>query len=163
MPVNFCSGDIFATPPEVALAHGCNCAGAMGKGIAVEFKRRWPAMYDIYKRKCQDQTFGLGDLFAWQDPASSRVIYNLGTQKSWRRSKATIPAVEQAVEQAVAQMLVAAKQFGSTQIAMPLIGAGLGGLPAADVQAILRSAAAQTTIRLIVCEHFVADQIPDFA
>ncbi|WP_255671108.1 macro domain-containing protein [Blastopirellula sediminis] len=76
MSVIFCSGDIFETPTDVALSHGCNCAGAMGKGIAVEFKRRWPAMYAIYKKRCQDETFGLGDVFPWKDPASPRVIYN---------------------------------------------------------------------------------------
>lgn len=157
MPITFCSGDIFATSPEIALAHGCNCAGAMGKGIAVEFKRRWPEMYGIYKRKCEEQTFDLGDVFPWQDPASPRVIYNLGTQKSFRRSKATTAAVAAAVQ----QMLIDAAELGSTHIAMPLIGAGLGGLPAADVQSILRDAAAETTIRLIVCDRYEAGKIPD--
>ena len=30
-------------------AHGCNCAGAMGKGIAVQFKSKYPDMYLEYK------------------------------------------------------------------------------------------------------------------
>lgn len=46
MPVSFESGDIFATTELRGFAHGCNCAGAMGKGIAVAFKQRWPAMYE---------------------------------------------------------------------------------------------------------------------
>lgn len=53
--------DLFASELP-ALGHGCNSAGAMGKGIAVEFRRRWPAMFDEYKRRCADGSFKLGDL-----------------------------------------------------------------------------------------------------
>ncbi|TWT34955.1 macro domain-containing protein [Blastopirellula retiformator] len=155
MSVEFCSGDIFATPEDVALAHGCNCAGAMGKGIAVEFKRRWPAMYKLYKARCQDETFGLGDVFPWPDPASPRIIYNLGTQRSWR-TKATLAAVEAAIT----NLLAAAAEHQSTQIALPLIGVGLGGLPAAEVKLLLQRAANDSPIQLIVCETFESGKTP---
>ena len=29
-------------------------------GIAIEFKRRWPAMFDEYAARCADGRFGLG-------------------------------------------------------------------------------------------------------
>lgn len=45
------TGDLFAQPDLRALAHGCNCAGAMGKGIAVPFKQRWPRMYEEYRAR----------------------------------------------------------------------------------------------------------------
>lgn len=35
-----------------ALAHGCNGAGAMGKGIAVEFRPRFPAMDTEHEERC---------------------------------------------------------------------------------------------------------------
>ena len=38
-------GDIFRIPQIRNYAHGCNCAGAMGKGIALQFKDRFPQMY----------------------------------------------------------------------------------------------------------------------
>jgi O-acetyl-ADP-ribose deacetylase (regulator of RNase III) len=40
MSIEARTGDLFAQPDLTALAHGCNCAGAMGKGIAVPFKQR---------------------------------------------------------------------------------------------------------------------------
>jgi len=40
MPTLFVSGDLFHHPGLKAFAHGCNCAGAMGKGIALEFRER---------------------------------------------------------------------------------------------------------------------------
>ena len=38
-------GNIFKLAGVHAYAHGCNCAGAMGRGIAVQFKERYPEMY----------------------------------------------------------------------------------------------------------------------
>ena len=42
-------GDIFRIDGVSSYAHGCNCAGAMGKGIAVQFKSKYPDMYLEYK------------------------------------------------------------------------------------------------------------------
>ena len=50
MPTTFVKGDLFRQEGLRALAHGCNCAGAMGKGIAVEFRERFPKMYAEYKQ-----------------------------------------------------------------------------------------------------------------
>jgi len=43
-------GNIFQIPQIRNYAHGCNCVGAMGKGIALQFKGRFPEMYEQYKR-----------------------------------------------------------------------------------------------------------------
>ena len=41
--VNFIKqGDIFNLNGVRSYAHGCNCAGAMGKGIALQFRERYP-------------------------------------------------------------------------------------------------------------------------
>lgn len=45
-------GDIFSIAGVWSYAHGCNCAGAMGKGIALEFKKRYPEMYKQYVALC---------------------------------------------------------------------------------------------------------------
>ena len=66
MPVKFVSGDLFATKNPTAFAHGCNCAGAIGKGIAKEFKRPWPAMFKLYHHLCSEKRFQLGDVFVWE-------------------------------------------------------------------------------------------------
>ena len=49
--VNFIEqGDIFNLNGVHSYAHGCNCAGAMGKGIALQFRERYPKMYAEYKK-----------------------------------------------------------------------------------------------------------------
>lgn len=50
-------GDIFNIPGVTCYAHGCNCAGAMGKGIALQFKAKFREMYFEYKRLCDNGEF----------------------------------------------------------------------------------------------------------
>ena len=56
-------GDIFSISGISCYAHGCNCAGAMGKGIALQFKKRFPQMYLQYRKKCLQNQFHPGDVF----------------------------------------------------------------------------------------------------
>jgi O-acetyl-ADP-ribose deacetylase (regulator of RNase III) len=47
MPIQNVRGDLFDNAHHVqAFAHGCNCQGSMGAGIAKTFRSRYPEMYD---------------------------------------------------------------------------------------------------------------------
>lgn len=148
MPATFVSGNLFEAPELDAIGHGCNCAGAMGKGIAVEFKKRFPAMYREYKQRCADGAFGLGDVFFWEDGDTR--VFNLGTQKTWRSG-----AVMSAIESSVERMLAIAEERGVGRIGLPRIGAGLGGLKWSEVRHAIETKAAASKVELVVFEHFV--------
>lgn len=45
-------GDIFAAPANSVLIHACNCRGSWGAGIALAFKRLYPAAYGVYHTHC---------------------------------------------------------------------------------------------------------------
>ena len=75
-------GDIFNIPQIRNYAHGCNCAGAMGKGIALQFRKKYPQMYKQYKTLCREGRFGIGEIFIYQ--YDDGVIFNLGTQRTWK-------------------------------------------------------------------------------
>lgn len=49
--IRFVSGDLFAADCD-AIANTVNCVGAMGRGIALGVKTRWPHVYDDYRRDC---------------------------------------------------------------------------------------------------------------
>lgn len=151
MPVNFVEGDLFADDRLEALAHGCNCAGAMGRGIAVEFKRRYPRMFDEYRDRCRSGLFGLGDVFRWE--AADIVVFNLGTQKTWR-TKASLAAIEQSLR----GMIAIAEKERIRTIGLPRIGAGLGGAPWERVRSLLQELGDATDVELVVFEKFVASQ-----
>ena len=148
MPVAFEVGDIFATPAE-AVAPGCNCAGAMGKGIAATFRERWPEMYTEYRRRCRLGTFQLGDVFVWE--AKPTTVFNLGTQLSWK-TKADLNALQTALQ----RMISDAEERAISQILIPRIGAGLGKLEWTVVRPMLEGIGVGTSVKLRVCETFAA-------
>ena len=153
MPALFVKGDIFADETIRAYAHGCNCAGAMGAGIAIEFKRRWPRMFDEYVARCADRRFALGDVFVWSE--GEHTIYNLGTQAHWRK-KAQIPALAKSLT----KMLELASHAGIERVGLPRIGAGLGGLDWTRVKKIIAEIAAGSTVTMVVFEQFVRERTP---
>lgn len=155
MPVEYTTGDLFANRLGAeALAHGCNCAGSMGAGIAVGFKERYPAMFEEYRRRCKadPSEFTLGSVFLWRD-AGKPAVFNLGTQPRPGRG-ATYPAVEAALR----AVRALADAEGITSVAVPRIAAGYGGLSWKKVRAIIDAVFADWSGRVIVYEDYRAEK-----
>lgn len=165
MKLEHVRGDIFTTTWRTSLAHGCNCAGAMGKGIAVEFKKRWPAMYKEYRERCRTGYFRLGQVMAWEEPKTlSRRIFNLATQQHYQGCKADLSAINASMARmlriAVDDAGYDAECLARHTVAMPLIGTGLGGLPATDVIETIESVVEipefrRSPLTLQVCVEYV--------
>ena len=147
--IRYVDGDLFATTSIKALAHGCNCAGAMGKGIALQFKKKWPAMYSEYKKRCKAGEFKLGDVFVWEE--NGFTIFNLGTQKSWRTG-----ADLEAIETSLREMLSLMELKEIEMVGIPRIGAGLGGLKWSSVKEVIESVFANSELMVVVCNKYVA-------
>lgn len=124
-------GDIFTLNDINNYAHGCNCAGAMGKGIALQFKSKFPEMYKEYKELCSKGLFNPGDVYDYTYPLGH--VYNLGTQETWR-TRAQISYIEQSLY----KMMSKADKDNVKKIALPAIGAGLGGLKWDEIKYIFQ-------------------------
>lgn len=148
MPVIFEKGDIFNTKDLRTFAHGCDCAGQMDAGVAVAFKKKWPAMYDEYRGLCQAGKFRLGDVFTWSDGVDT--VYNLGIQEQ-PLQKATIPALTKSLT----TMTELAQKAGIERVGLPRIAAGQGGLDWPRVKKILSEVGRETTVTLVVFEQFI--------
>lgn len=151
MPVEFVSGDLFVNRVgAAALAHGCNCAGSMGAGVAVGFRERYPAMFAEFRRRCKADPpeFALGDVFVWRE-GGLPAVFNLGTQPRAGRG-ATYPVVEQALK----ALREAADREGIASVAVPRIAAGYGGLSWKKVRALIEAAFADWPGMLFVYEEF---------
>ena len=162
MPTVFVRGDLFTYPGLQALAHGCNCAGAMGRGIAVEFRRRFPGMFTEYKRRCDNGTFRMGDVFVWRSPTLP-VVFNLATQKSWK-TRAYLGAIEKSVGRMIelaGDMELAGANPKIQTIGLPRVGSGLGGLSWGPVRSLLESEGERTPIQLVVFEDYVPDGVKE--
>lgn len=129
-------GDIWTTTAR-AIGHGVNVDGKMGAGIAVQFRERFPAMYDEYVRQCEDGTLEPGEIFAWEaNKKPPQFIYNIASQDrpgphaqiDWLRRGVAL-AQDHAVKHHI------------PMIALPMIGAGIGGLEPSEVVQVLKGRA----------------------
>jgi len=153
MPIQYVSGDLFANEHGAqALAHGCNCKGSMGAGIAVGFRERYPAMYEEYRCRCKaiPREFNPGEVFFWRaDDRPS--VFNLATQEDYWRSRAAY----EAVEQTLVTMRSMADAEGVTSIAMSRIGTGYGGLSWKKLRPIVERVFTDWPGALYVYEEYV--------
>jgi O-acetyl-ADP-ribose deacetylase (regulator of RNase III) len=152
MPIEFVSGDLFANVHNVAaFAHGCNCQGSMGAGIAKGFRERYPEMSEQFRLRCkaEPRQFNLGDAWLWRDEKLP-AVFNLGTQEGYWRARASY----EAIEQALTKMRKLADAEGIRSIAIPRIGVGYGGLSWRKVKAIVERVFGDWAGRLVVYEEY---------
>jgi len=75
-------GDLFEAPAQT-LVNTVNCVGVMGKGVALEFKKRFPAMYEDYVVRCERGEVKLGRPYLYRNPEAPHVL-NFPTKDHWR-------------------------------------------------------------------------------
>lgn len=120
-----------------ALVNTVNCVGVMGKGIALQFKRRYPANFKAYAAGCARGEVQLGRMFVFSLDAITgpRYIINFPTKGHWR-ARSRIRDIEIGLRDLV-QVI---RDQGIRSIALPPLGAGNGGLDWADVGPLIRAA-----------------------
>lgn len=131
--IEYISGDMFENLQEGdAIAHGCNCQGIMGAGVAGIVSARWPEMYTEYRRLCQAGLLRPGDVYPYVTP-DGIIVFNLMTQ-DFPGKDAKLSWIMASVN----SMLYTAWRSGLIkQIRIPAIGAGIGGLKFEDVKKTL--------------------------
>ncbi|WP_428310132.1 type II toxin-antitoxin system antitoxin DNA ADP-ribosyl glycohydrolase DarG [Hydrocarboniphaga sp.] len=119
-------GDLFESRAQ-ALVNTVNCVGVMGKGVAEQFKLRYPAMFDDYKRRCDQKIVKLGRPYLYRDTTGLAII-NFPTKDHWRS-----PSKLSDIEAGLDHLAVNFAEWGITSIAMPPLGCGNGGLDWSEV------------------------------
>jgi O-acetyl-ADP-ribose deacetylase (regulator of RNase III)/uncharacterized protein YwgA len=119
-------GDLFASRAQT-LVNTVNCVGVMGKGVALEFKKRWPAMFEDYQRRCARKQVRLGEPYLYSDDSGVSIV-NFPTKDHWR-SLSRIADIERGLDYLVAHI----REWGVTSLAMPPLGCGNGGLEWSEV------------------------------
>ena len=114
-------GDLFEAPAQT-LVNTVNCVGVMGKGVALEFKKRFPAMYDDYVARCERDEVQLGQPYLYRNPEPPHVL-NFPTKDHWRsvsKLKDIVAGLDYLEEHY--------HEWGITSLAVPPLGCGNGGL-----------------------------------
>lgn len=104
------------------LVNTINCVGVMGKGLALEFKNRYPAMFDKYKSFCDKGVFKPGVLWIYK-AEDGKWILNFPTKIDWKN-----PSEMSYIEEGLTKFVEIWKEKGITSIAFPLLGCNNGGL-----------------------------------
>lgn len=114
-------GNIFDSQAQT-LVNTVNCVGVMGKGLALEFKRRFPEMYADYVARCKGKTVKIGEPYLYRYP-SGKWILNFPTKYHWRQ-----PSRLEYITRGLQFVLEHYREWGITSIAFPPLGCGEGGL-----------------------------------
>jgi O-acetyl-ADP-ribose deacetylase (regulator of RNase III)/uncharacterized protein YwgA len=138
MTIRTKKGDMFSEPVE-ALVNTVNCVGVMGKGVALEFKNRWPSNFRAYKDVCDAKGLKPGNMFVFDTkelfaPQGPRYLINFPTKAHWR-SKSKMEYIEDGLD-ALADVI---REHGITSIAIPPLGCGNGGLDWEDVRPLIEA------------------------
>jgi O-acetyl-ADP-ribose deacetylase (regulator of RNase III) len=134
--IEFKSGDILKDDAE-ALVNTVNCVGVMGRGIALQFKKAFPANFKAYAAACKEDLIQPGRMFVFETGrlAPPRYIINFPTKRHWR-GKSRMGDIEAGLE-ALAETV---REKGIRSIAIPPLGSGLGGLEWSEVKERIEAA-----------------------
>ena len=114
-------GDIFESKCST-IVNTVNCVGVMGKGIALEFKKRYPEMFRQYIEKCKTGEVKAGIPYVYQN-TDGTIIINFPTKEHWR-SPSHLSYIIDGLDWFVAHY----QNYGIDNIAFPPLGCGNGGL-----------------------------------
>jgi O-acetyl-ADP-ribose deacetylase (regulator of RNase III) len=129
------------------VAHGVNCQGRMGKGIALAIRRKWPESYGHCLQACKVHQHLLGKIVT-SDVGLGIFIAHCFTQQRYGNDGLKY-ADTRAIRACFESLDVLAKEL-RLPVYMPRIGCGLGGLDwRADVEPLLSVFSTDTNV--VIC------------
>lgn len=106
------------------LVNPVNLMGVMGKGLALQFKEKFPENFVMYKEWCVDSP-EIGSIFIWRE--NNKYIINFPTKIHWK-DPSKLEYIKESTETMSDWIINVDKNFEVKIIAIPKVGCGLGGL-----------------------------------
>ena len=134
--IEYRTGDILAADSE-ALVNTVNCVGIMGRGIALQFKKKFPANFKAYAKACKHGEVQPGKMFVFETEGltNPRYVINFPTKRHWRGAS-RMSDIEAGLQALATE--IRARRIRT--IALPPLGSGLGGLDWMEVRAAIERA-----------------------
>lgn len=133
--MRYVTGNLLDAPTE-ALVNTVNTVGVMGKGIALQFKERFPQNFKVYADACKRGTFKIGQLLVVRESSinGEQLIINFPTKVEWfKKSQYSY------IEEGLRELIKLIKEYNVKSIAIPPLGCGNGGLKWEKVKPIMES------------------------
>jgi O-acetyl-ADP-ribose deacetylase (regulator of RNase III) len=162
--IEFTKGDLLAAEVD-ALVNTVNCVGIMGRGVALQFKERFPANFKAYAAACLREEVQPGRMFVYDTGTltNPKFIVNFPTKRHWR-GKSRMEDIESGLVALGNEI----RNRGIKSIAIPPLGSGLGGLNWSEVRPRIEAALhGFNDLRVVVFEpkgtpaSFKAREVPD--
>ena len=172
--VEYKAADLLAEDAE-ALVNTVNCVGVMGKGLALQFKKKFRPNFDAYARACKSGDVRPGRMFVvdlLQEPLAGgqaplpigfaeapvsyqsaprqrpRYIINFPTKDHWRNGSRM-----QYIDDGLADLVRQIRALGIRSVAIPALGCDLGGLEWDEVRPRIEAAlGGLDDVQVVVCE-----------
>ena len=151
--ITYVKGDIFNSPAKI-IVNTVNTVGVMGKGIALEFKNRYPDMFCRYQELCESKQLDVGRLFLWRK--SEKWVLLFPTKKHWRN-----PSKLEYIESGLQKFVENWDKLGAEAVAFPRLGCGNGGLDWAEVKPLMEKYLKPLPIQIYVYVDNYNDPIPE--
>jgi len=118
-------GDLLKQDDVDAIVNTVNCVGVMGKGIALQFRNKWPENAQAYEKACKAGEVQPGRMLVFDSGGlvKPHFIINFPTKKDWR-GKSRMEFIRDGLVDLVTQV----KRLRIRSIAIPPLGCGNGGL-----------------------------------
>ena len=142
--ITYLDGTVFNAPAKTYV-NTVNCAGIMGAGIALEFKLRYPEMFNDYVNKCQlkQMKVGVPRIFEYSEDIW---IMNFPTKGHWR-----YPSKMIWIEEGLKYFVENYKKRNIESIAFPKLGTSNGGLEWEEVKALMDKYLGNLDIDVYIC------------
>lgn len=127
--IEFVTGDMFESGAD-CLINTVNCEGFMGKGVAYQFKMRFPMNNNEYVKACKSGSLRIGTIHYCVE--NGVTIINFPTKDRWRE-KSKMKYIETGMSEFVGLL----PQLGVSRIAIPPLGCGNGGLAWDEVKRVI--------------------------
>ena len=151
--IRYIEGDIFKSPAQV-LVNTVNTVGVMGKGIALEFKKRYPDMFQAYRDICDRRKLKTGSLMLYYEPDHWVLLFP--TKENWRN-----PSRMEYIEAGLAKFCRTYAEKGITSVAFPKLGCGNGELNWSEVQPVMEKYLKDLPIDIYIYLGTGPDPIPE--
>ena len=118
--IEYVHGNIFESKAKV-ITNPVNTVGVMGAGLALQFKQKYPNMFNMYQVACDNNLLTIGKLMLIKE--TDHTILLFPTKKDWRD-----PSQLSYIEAGLRKFVSMYEQKGVTSVAFSKLGCGLGGL-----------------------------------
>ncbi len=122
--MQFIKGNLLNAETE-AIVNTVNTVGVMGKGIALQFKERYPQNYKAYKAACKNGLVKTGKMFVFTelDLQGQKIIVNFPTKEEWYKN-----SQYKWIEEGLEDLVDVINDLKIKSISIPPLGCGNGGL-----------------------------------